>query len=165
MQPRLRIMFFPQKPLLLPRIRPGQLSNQRPNSLELSAQKLKSKSPGTESLPHVLVGSPYTDIPEHNGPGAVPAGWNRPFESAIPDRMILDQDRQSIPSRIKAWAARDRPTFENTSMLQSKVIMQTCCMVLLNNKTQKLARGLFEEQFLARVRQFHLSSSRSAAEF
>src|SRR5690349_19069848 len=52
-----------------------------------------SRSPGRNSVASCdIIGAA---VPKHDGPGAIVAFGNRPFESAIFNRMILDLDGQS----------------------------------------------------------------------
>src|SRR5690606_21808933 len=75
-------------------------------------------------------------VPEHDGATAILALLDCSFKFRVGERMVLRAHGQSLLGRIGAGAAGHRPAPQYAVPLQSKIVMQAACGVLLHEKLQ-----------------------------
>ena len=88
------------------------------HELELALAQLRL---GRRSAPSR---QPVAAIPQLHGAAAVLALWNRAFEVAVVERMVLDLHREPLVVRIERRPARDGPRLEDAVELQAQVVVQ-----------------------------------------
>lgn len=83
---------------------------------------------------------PVAAIPQHHRATAILTLWNRAFEVAIVERVILDLDHETLVVRIERWPLSHRPGFEHPVELEPQIIMEPCGVVLLDHEPPPVRR-------------------------
>ncbi len=83
---------------------------------------------------------PETAIPNHHGAAAVLTFGNGAFEVAVVERMIFDFNGEALDLRIDGRTLGDGPGFEYAIEFETKIVMQSRCVVLLDYEAQMLRR-------------------------
>src|SRR6266702_886343 len=87
-----------------------------------------------------IIGFPSAAVPQHHRAAAILAFWNRAFEIAIVERMVLDLDRQPLVAWIERRPLRHRPGLEDAVEFEPEIVMQTGRIMLLDDKAPLLRR-------------------------
>ncbi len=100
----------------------------------------------------VAFGNPVTAIPELDRSPAILALWNRTFEVAVIEWMILDFKGQTLVMGIERRAAGHRPGLEDAVQFEAEVVVQAGGVMLLDDVAQ--ARGIGDRRLAAGFRGF-----------
>src|SRR5262245_31300226 len=73
-------------------------------------------------------------IPDHDRAAAILALRNSPLKLVVGDRVIFHFNSETFLARHKAWSARHGPALHHAVELETQIIVQTRCIVLLNNE-------------------------------
>jgi hypothetical protein len=84
---------------------------------------------------------PGACVPQHHGAATVLALWDRAFEAAVLQRMVLDPYREPLVARIGGWPLGHRPTLKHAVQLEPEVVVQPRRIVLLHHEAKGLALG------------------------
>ncbi len=124
-------------------------ADERPVAFQLLAVEDEFKLPCAQAFVHVGDRFPGPLVPDHHGAAAVLAFWDRAFEAAVLDGVVLDLDGEALVGHHVAWAFSDRPAFKNAPPAKAKVVMQPRRGVLLNDEGEGGFSG-FTFRFVAR---------------
>src|SRR5262245_28727518 len=83
-------------------------------------------------------GLPRAAIPDHHGSPAILSFRNHPFESVIFDGMVFGLHGEAPICGIEGWPLWNGPREHDAVMLQAKIVVETGCTVLLDDKLQFL---------------------------
>src|ERR1700729_1654867 len=79
-------------------------------------------------------GLPIAAVPQLNRAPAVFAFGDCAFKITVIERVILNFYRQPLVARIKRWPLGYSPRLENTVQFETKVVVQSGSVMLLNHK-------------------------------
>src|SRR5258705_1873984 len=86
----------------------------------------------------IAFGLPIAAIPQLNGAAAIFSLWNRSFEVAIVERVILDFHREPLVAGIERRFLGHGPGLEYGIELEPKVVVQPGSVMFLNDKPKAL---------------------------
>ena len=114
-----------------------------PTAVQLLALKCECEVAFRQAPVGIALRQPMAAVPDHHSAAAILALRNGPFERVVGNRVILDLDCQPLFSGHKARPARHRPAFHHAVELETQIVVQTRCGMLLNDKgVTSLARHL-----------------------
>ena len=109
-------------------------AHQMPAATQLLTVERECEMAFSEAFVRIVFRLPMSAVPDHDGAAAIFALRDRAFEFVVRDRMVLDLNRQALLTGHKTWAARYRPAFHHTVELETKIVVQSPCGVLLDDK-------------------------------
>ena len=104
------------------------------SSAQLEAAHLEQELALLEAGLGILDGNPDTLVPHDDLTRAIVALRDDALEIRVLDRMILDHHREALFRHVRRGTLRDGPAHEGAAPLQSEVVVQPACGMLLDDK-------------------------------
>src|SRR6185437_6872145 len=92
--------------------------------------------PTCQTLIGVSLRFPGSFIPKHHSPAAILAFGNDAFKASVFNRVIFYLNRQPLISWIVAGTFGYGPTLQDPAPAETKIIVQPCRRVFLDDKRQ-----------------------------
>src|SRR5437016_4558092 len=84
-------------------------------------------------------GNPTAMVPQHNRPAAIFALGDRPLESTIIERMVLDVHREALLVGVEARSLGHSPALQDSVEFEPEVPVEARRLMLLDDEAVSLA--------------------------